>query len=100
MSSFMKKGKRDSVNKDNKKRLEYVMRILEELDRVAIELVKYSMENKKTINKEDIEELAKGMTDLPIGGLEVSLLWSKINDFEQRINANRGARTEDDTNKD
>lgn len=89
MSSFMKKGKRDSVNKDNKKRLEYVMRILEELDRVAIELVKYSMENKKTINKEDIEELAKGMTDLPIGGLEVSLLWSKINDFEQRINANR-----------
>lgn len=86
MSSFFKKGKRESVNKLNKKRIKEIMFMLEELDRVAVELIKYSVSNDKKIDKEDIEKLAQGFTDMTIGALEVSLLWSKINDFEQRAN--------------
>lgn len=86
MSSFTKKGKRESVNKLNKKRIKEIMSMLEELDNVAVQLIKYSIDNDTQLNKDDIGELAQNYTEMPIGALEVSLLWSKINDFEKRAN--------------
>jgi len=82
----MKKGKRKAVYKANKVRMEEVSRILEELDYLAVELIKYSIKNQKTINKDEIKTLAQERTEMPIGDLEVSLIWSKINDFERRAN--------------
>jgi hypothetical protein len=100
MSSFAKKGKRRSIKEHNKERLEEVTRILEELDYLAVELIKYSINEEKTINKEEIKELAQEWTEMPIGDLEVSLLWSKIQDFEKRANEQRrkvqGAQKEGD----
>lgn len=89
MSSFTKKGKRESVNKLNKKRIKEIMSMLEELDNVAVQLIKYSIDNDTQLNKDDIGELAQNYTEMPIGALEVSLLWSKINDFEKRANERR-----------
>lgn len=89
MSSFTKKGKRESVNKLNKKRIKEIMSMLEELDNVAVQLIKYSIDNDTQLNKDDIGELAQNYTEMPIGALEISLLWSKINDFEKRANERR-----------
>ncbi|MGK2864875.1 MAG: hypothetical protein ACSLE0_23285 [Chitinophagaceae bacterium] len=94
----MKKGKRASTKKINKKRLDRISYILEELDKVALALVKWSLENKETINKEKIKWLAESMTDLPIGDLEVSLLWSKINDFQDKLNEYRRKQKEEADN--
>lgn len=98
MSSFMKQGKRKSVNAHNKKRIEEVTKILEELDYLAVELIKYSIKEKKTIDKDDIKELAQELTDMPIGDLEVSILWSKLHDFETRANE-QIRKNKDDINK-
>ena len=89
MSNFMKKGRRESINKQNKIRIEEVTRILEELDYLAVELIKYSIKEEKTIDKDEIKELAQELTEMPIGDLEVSILWSKLNDFEKRANERR-----------
>jgi hypothetical protein len=86
MSSFSKKGRRRSIKEHNKERLEEVGRILEELDFLAVELIKYSIKEEKTINRDDIKKLAQDLTEMPIGDLEVSIIWSKINDFEKRAN--------------
>lgn len=91
----MKKGQRTSINKHNKERLEEVTRILEELDFLAVELIKHSLKEKKTIDKEDIKELAQELTEMPIGDLEVSILWSKLNDFEKRANEYRKVRNDE-----
>lgn len=85
MSSFMKKGKRKSVNVANRQRIDEVMLILEELDRVAVELIKYSAEEKKGIDRKDIKDLCEDITDLEIGDLEESFLWSKLQDFDRRL---------------
>ena len=87
----MKQGKRKSVNTHNKKRIEEITRILEELDYLAVELIKYAIKEEKTIDRDEIQELAQELTDMPIGDIEVSLLWSKINDFEKRANEYRKA---------
>jgi mevalonate kinase len=81
----MKGGKRKSVNKVNKKRINIIMDILEELDLIA---QKY----KETITKEKIKELAETMTDLPIGDMEVSILWSKLNDFQNKVDGYKAER--------
>ena len=92
MSSFMKGGKRKSVNKVNKKRISVIMDILEELDLVAQRLIQWSLDNKKTVVKEKIKELAETMTDLPIGDMEVSILWSKLNDFQNKVDGYKATR--------
>jgi len=88
----MKGGKRKSVNKVNKKRISVIMDILEELDLVAQRLIQWSLDNKKTVVKEKIKELAETMTDLPIGDMEVSILWSKLNDFQNKVDGYKAAR--------
>ena len=85
MSSFMKKGKRNSVNTTNKKRMEEVYKIIDECDSIAVDLIKYSAENKIPINRKDIVELAKQFSDMPIDTLEEGLIWSKIQDFGKRL---------------
>jgi hypothetical protein len=85
----MKGGKRKSVNKVNKKRINIIMDILEELDLIA---QKWSLDNKETITKEKIKELAETMTDLPIGDMEVSILWSKLNDFQNKVDGYKAER--------
>lgn len=96
MSSFMKQGKRKSINKHNKERIEEITRILEELDYLAVELIKYSMKENKTIDKDEIKELAQELTEMPIGDLEVSILWSKLHDFEKRANERIRERQQED----
>ena len=92
MSSFMKGGKRKSVNKVNKKRISVIMDILEELDLIAQKLIQWSLDNKETVTKERIKELAETMTDLPIGDMEVSILWSKLNDFQNKVDEHKAER--------
>jgi hypothetical protein len=88
----MKGGKRKSVNKVNKKRINIIMDILEELDLIAQKLIQWSLDNKETITKEKIKELAETMTDLPIGDMEVSILWSKLNDFQNKVDGYKAER--------
>jgi len=88
----MKGGKRKSVNKVNKKRISVIMDILEELDLIAQKLIQWSLDNKETVTKERIKELAETMTDLPIGDMEVSILWSKLNDFQNKVDEHKAER--------
>lgn len=92
MSSFMKVGRRKSINKVNKKRISVIMDILEELDLVAQKLIQWSLDNKETVTKEKIKELAETMTALPIGDMEVSILFSKLNDFQNKVDEYRAGQ--------
>lgn len=98
MSNFMKKGKRDSVNKTNKLRIEEVYKILEELDRVAIEIIRYSSENKKAIDRKEIRELAAQFTDMKIDDLEESVIWAKMNNFQDKLDEYRKRGTQEEGN--
>lgn len=82
----MNKGRRHSTNLHNKERINAVMDILEELDRVATEIIKWSYDNQKSLKKEEVKELAEKFTKMPIAELEVSVLWAKLNDFQGRLN--------------
>lgn len=98
MSSYMKKGKRKSVHHINKKRMDRITYILEELDLVAQKLIQWSIDNKQTIDKEKIKELADDMTDVPIEDLEVSILWAKLNDFQNKLHEYRERGTKEEGN--
>ena len=90
----MKKGSRKDTIKTNKKRFKVVMEILEELDRVAIEIIKYSRDEKREIKREELVEVAEKFTDITIGKLEESVLWSKLQDFQKRLNEHRAKQEE------
>jgi len=99
MSNFMNKGRRKSNHKANKKRLAEVEEMVVELDRVAVELIKHSLEKDETLDRKDILPLAKTFTDMPLDSLCESILWAKLNDFEKRANAKIKENNDRDDNQ-
>jgi len=83
--SFMKKGKRADSRKNGKARYKEVINILEELDDVAVKIIKSQV----PISKSNLQEEAEKYTDRPIGKLEESVLLSKLKNFEQALEEKR-----------
>jgi hypothetical protein len=91
----MKAGRRKNVYKTNKRIIKEVNKMMDELDRVAVELIKEAVDKEITYDKEDIKGAAEQFTDMPIDDFAVNILLSKLNDFQKRANEYRKEKQED-----
>jgi hypothetical protein len=85
MSNFSRVGKRASVRKDNKKRYKEVINILGDLDIIAENIIKSEVQ----VTEDNLKGIAESYTDRPIGELELSLLLSKLKQFQGALEDKR-----------
>jgi len=87
----MKKGLREATRKENKKRIEAMREILEDLDYIATEIVKDWMKSEefKPFTEEEFKHEAQKYTDRELGKMELSIIRSKIAHFEEALEAKR-----------
>lgn len=81
----MKKGLRESVRKLNKDRMEEVKSIIDDMDDIAVALIKSLV----PISKDNLREEAEKHTHRKLGKLELALILSKLKNFEAALEEKR-----------
>jgi len=85
MSNFSKKGKRVAQRAAGKERMKEVRSILADLDVVAHKLIASG----DKITEDNLAEQAELYTGRELGDLEISILLSKLKNFQDELEAKR-----------
>lgn len=92
MSSFMKQGKRKEKIAWTKKHVKGFYARLEELNKVALAMVK--TEEIDDLTEDRIVEIAADYTNMTIESLEKNILLAKIEDYKHRVKLREQAKDE------